>query len=229
LAKDLLDSDPKLSDVEKKWQKLASDDAIARTKKALESKKHKVDVVENKEAALKLITSLPLKESSVFLVGSTTLQEIGLTSYFEEHREAAKRNIKFEILLAQSKGETGKAGELVREGLSADIVFSSVPALAESGELIVCCATGSRTGAFNYSAKRLVVVVGANKIVPNYETARKRMEEYALPLESARSRIAYAKLNVEGSAINFEATIHGGNPLADGRIYVIIVKEHLGY
>jgi len=56
------------------------------------------------------------------------------------------------------------------------------------------------------------------------------MEEYALPLESARARIAYAAMKVQGSAINFETTIHTGNPFGGaGRVHVVIVNEQLGY
>lgn len=48
----------------------------------------------------------------------------------------------------------------------------------------------------------VIVVVGANKIVPTYADAVKRTEEYCLPLESARVRVAYAAMGVKASSIN---------------------------
>jgi len=227
---DLYAHDKELSSVDKKWHSPASAEAIEATKKALEAKKHKVDVVDNKEAALKLLTSLDVKDKSIFLPGSTTLQEIGFTHFLQENKGYAKRNFKAEVLAAQSSGAWAKSGALLREGQSADVVFSSVPAIAQTGEIYVVCATGSRTGSFVASANSLVLVVGSNKITADYATALKRTREFALPVESARSRIAYAAMGVKGSSINFEATLHTENPFGPGgRVHIILVKEALGY
>jgi len=196
----------------------------------LEAKKHKVDVVANKEAALKLLTSLDVKEKSIFLAGSTTLQEIGFTSFLHENKSFAKRNIKAEVIAAQQAGDWGKVGSLTREGQSADVVFSSVPALAQTGEIHVVCATGSRTGSFAYAANHLVIVIGSNKITPDLATALKRTKEFAAPVEGARCRIVYEAMGVKGTAINFETTLHNEDPFGPGgRVHIVIVKESLGY
>jgi len=226
---DLYETDPLVASVDKKWATLASPASVEKAVKALTEKKYQVDVVDSKEAALKVLTALPLAESSVYLAGSTSLQEIGLTAYFREHPSAAKRNIKGETIAAMGKGDWGAAGELMRVGQSADLFFSSVSAITESGEIVVCCASGSRTGGFAHSAKKVVIVVGTNKIVPDLATAHKRQEEYCLPLEGGRARIAFAAMGVKGSAINFETTLHGGNPFGAPRVHVVVVKEHLGY
>jgi len=227
-ANELLGFDTKLSTVDKKWGAPASAESVERTKKALEAKKYKVDVVENREAALKVLTSLNVKESSIYLAGSTTLHEVGFITYLHDAKDYAKRNIKGELVAAQKAGDQAKAGALVREGLVADYFITSAPAIAETGEIHVVCATGSRTGGF-VSAGHLVVVVGSNKITSDYATALQRTREYALNLESARSRIAYAAYGVQGSAINYESTLHGENPFGAPRVHVIIVKEALGY
>jgi len=229
-SEDLFGHDTQLSSVDKKWAKAASPEIIEKTVKALEAKKYKVDVVDNKEAALKLLTSYDVKDKSVYLAGSTTLQEIGFISWLHDKKDFGKRNIKAEVVAAQAAGEQAKAGALMREGQSADVFFSSVPAIAETGEIHVVCASGTRTGGFVHSAGRLVIVTGSNKITSDYATALKRTREYVLPLESARARIAYASWGVKGSQITYEATLHGENPFAQtSRVHVIIVKEALGF
>jgi hypothetical protein len=227
-TKELFGHDSKLSTVDKKWGSPASAESVERTKKALEAKKYKVDVVENGAEALKLLTSLDLKKESIWTAGSTTLSEIGFTTYLQEHKDYAKRNIKAEFVAAQGSGDNAKAGALIKEGLTADVFFSSVSSLAETGELHVVCATGSRTGGF-VSAGRLVIVTGSNKITKDLPTALARTREYALPLESARARIAYGQWGVTESHINFETILHAGNPFGAPRVHVIIIKEALGF
>ena len=56
---------------------------------------------------------------------------------------------------------------------------------------VVVDLTGTRTGAFIYTANKVVVVISANKITPTYEDAVKRLYDYSLPLECARVRVAY--------------------------------------
>jgi len=177
-----------------------------------------------------LLTSLDVKDKSIYLAGSTTLQEVGFVTWLQEKKDYAKRNIKAEVVAAQSSGDQAKAGALMREGQSADVFFSSVSAIAETGEIHVVCASGTRTGGFVHSAGRLVIVVGSNKIAPDYASALKRTREYALPLESARARIAYASWGVKQSQITFEATLHGENPFAgQSRVHVILIKEAVGF
>jgi len=79
----------------------------------------------------------------------------------------------------------------------------------------------------------------------------KRTEEWVLPLESARARIAYKAWGVTGSTINnlcmsetffilfltsanssiaFAVVIRGPNPFAPKqRVQVILVKENIGF
>lgn len=63
-------------------------------------------------------------------------------------------------------------------------------------------ATGSRVGPFSFSADNVVIVIGSNKITPTQAEAVARAKNYQLPMESARARVAYAAMGVQGSAIN---------------------------
>jgi len=234
-AAELFATDPQLRPVDRKWSSLASEASVQRTAKALQDNKCKVDVVNNKEDALNILKSIHLKESSIYLCGSTTLEEVGWTKYLKEHKDHAKRNIKHESVAAGNKGDRETANELMREGMRADYVFTSVPAISEKGDMVICCMTGTRTGAFSQTAKTLVVVAGTNKIVDSYETCLKRMNDYALPLESARVRIVFKNYGVSSSAINFSGAIRATHAsdltlnFSKPNVHVILVKQQLGY
>jgi len=219
--------DPQLAKVDQKWGLPTSTEAIDKACSALRQLKHQCDVVDTRDQALDLLKKLNLKNSSIYLCGSTTLSEIGWTDYLKKNPNSSKRNIKNEAVAAQTAGQNAKFDQLMREGLCADYVFTSVSAVTETGEILSCCLTGTRSGALAYSARTLVIVVGSNKIVKDYETAVVRQTEYCLPLESARVRVAY---NLPASNINFSSSIRGANAWGrDGRVRVIIVKEPLGY
>jgi len=234
-AAELFTTDQQLKPVDRKWSSLASEASVQRTVKALQDNKVKVDVVNTKEDALNILKSIPLKDASIYLCGSTTLEEVGWTKFLKEHKEHARRNIKHESVAAGNKGDRETANELMREGMRADYVFTSVPAISEKGDMVICCMTGTRTGAFSQTAKTLVVVAGTNKIVDSYETCLKRMNEYALPLESARVRIVFKNYGVSSSAINFSGAIratHASDPtlnFSKPNIHVVLVKQQLGY
>jgi len=63
-----------------KYSKLASDESLSRTQQGLESKGHKVSIVDTGSDALSLITSLIPEGSSVHNTGSTSLVRFQSTS-----------------------------------------------------------------------------------------------------------------------------------------------------
>jgi len=219
----LFKSDPLLKDLPfEKYHRLASATSIEKTQQALESKKHKVTVVDTKEQALEVLKATIPKGASVMNGGSTTLGEIGFIEYLKNATDYDNLHVK---VFAET--DWAKQAELRRLALSADYFISSVSGVAETGEFMVCDLTGTRTGAFCGSAKNLIIVVGANKIVPTLHDLAERQEKFCLPLESARARIVY---KVPGSMINNSVTISGSNPFAaPGRFHIIIVKESLGF
>jgi len=216
-------SDEQLKDIDfAKYQTVPSNEAIHHAKAALEAKNHKVTIVETRAEALEAVKNAVPKGASVMNAGSVTLSEIGLTEHLKHQSEWVNLH---EQILAEKDQQ--KAADLRRHSITADYFFSSVCAVSETGDFVVVDLTGSRTGAFSFSAGHLVLVVGANKIVPTYEDAVARAHNFCLPMESARVRVAY---KVPASSINNFVAIRGGNPWgAPGRFHLIIVKEVLGY
>jgi L-lactate utilization protein LutB len=214
--------EPQIKELPQKYSRPASDEAIEKTKAALESRGHKVSVVSTPEEAVNLIKEHIPEGASVYNAGSTTLREIGFL-------DVLKTTNKWRNLHAEFLAETDpvKSAEKRREGMSADYFLSSVSAISEEGDLVVVDASGTRVGGFAYSAKNVVVVAGSNKIVPTYEDAVARTYDFALPLESARARKAYG---VPGSAVNYFFALRNAGPWATrGRVHVVLLKNSYGY
>jgi len=204
-----------------KWYVPASDDAIAETKKHLEAKKHKVSVVHDAAEALALLKTL-VKGEETFAAHSTTLNEIGFTDY------AKTQSGEFTSLNSKIVAETdwAKVGELRRQAMGATNYLTSANAVGHDGSITIVDASGTRVGGVSYAAKKVIIVVGSNKIVKDVHEGYKRVHEFSLPTESARARVAYG---VPGSAVNFQTTIHSGSPYGADRIHVVIIKQVLGF
>jgi hypothetical protein len=110
-----------------------------------------------------------------------------------------------------------------RKSVTADYFISSVNAVTEDGVLLAVDATGSRVGAMPFAAKKLVLVIGAQKITKNLEEAIKRIKEYVLPKENKRAMEAYGMGTIFGKWVIIE------KETSPSRIKVILVEESLGF
>jgi len=223
---ELQTEDPLLKDLPiKKYSVTATKEVVEKTKAALEAKGHVAVVVSTKAEALEYIKSTIPKGSSVHNAGSHTLKQVGFSDYFKTQTEW--KNLHAEILAEQDQG---KSAELRRLAGTADWFLTSFSAVSAEGDLLSGDATGTRNGPIVHSAGHVIAVIGTNKIVPTYNDAVVRTEEYALPLESARARLAYGHWGVKGSAINTFIAIRGSSPWSTPkRIHVVIVTEELGF
>ena len=75
----------------------------------------------------------------------------------------------------------------------------------------------------NVAADRVILVIRAQKIVPDVATGMRRIYEYCYPLEDARARRAYGVPSGVNNILIINKTV------TPGRVTVIIVKERLGF
>lgn len=150
---------------------------------------------------------------------SKTLDEVGASKLINEGNKYI--SIKNKLM---SMDRTTQGREMQRLGASPVYAIGSVHGITEDGQIIIASATGSQLPAYSYGAEKVIWVVGAQKICKNLDDAMKRLNEYVLPLESERARIAYG---VEGS--NVSKLLIMNNEFNPGRIHVIMVKEELGF
>jgi hypothetical protein len=116
------------------------------------------------------------------------------------------------------------AGDDIRRLLAVpDVVVGSVAAITETGSLVVVSASGSQLPAYAGGAARAIWIVGAQKVVPDLSTALRRVEDHALPLESARAREAYGQPSAVNRLLVLNAEPH------PGRGTVLLLREAIGF
>jgi L-lactate utilization protein LutB len=204
---------------QRKWNRIPSSELLEQTVEAIGRRAMDAVVAENGEAAMAVIRELIPKGATVMSGSSTTLIEIGFENYVAEG-ESGWRSIRERIL---AENDERKRSELRRHSITADYFLSSANAIAATGEIVACDASGSRVGAWPYGAGRLVIVAGVNKIVPTLADAFDRIREYSFPLENARAIRAYGTPSMFGKYV-----ILAGERNPD-RTTVILVNEELGY
>ena len=186
---------------------------------AIKSRGINVIVVDNKEQALEKIIELIPKGMEVSNGSSTTLNEIGFIDYLKSKKHGW-RNLHEEIL---KEKDIAKQMDLRRKSITAEYFLGSVNAIAKSGELVACDASGSRVTAYPFAAKNLILVAGIQKITKNLDEAIKRIREHVYPLENKRAQEAYGVSSTIGKWIIIEREI------IPNRTTLILIKEKLGF
>ena len=108
--------------------------------------------------------------------------------------------------------------------LSSKYFVGSLQAITENGELLIASGSGSQIPSIAFSSENVILVVGAQKIVTDYQNGLKRLWEYCLPKEDERIKSAGGR----GSSLNKILIVEKeGSP--SRKIHIILVKESLGF
>jgi len=203
------------------YDTIASDQVIAKTVASLKGKNFNPIVVNAKKEALEKIKELIPAGASVMNGSSTTLEEIGFMQYLKDGKHGWN-DLHANIL---AENDAAKRAELRKQSVLSDWYLGSVHALTEGGEMIIASNTGSQLPHLVFTSKNLILIVGAQKIVPDLAEGMKRLETYVVPLEDDRAMKAYKA----HTANNKTLIVHGENPMSGRTFHVIILKEKLGF
>ena len=125
--------------------------------------------------------------------------------------------------------------ELRRQGLTADVMIASSNAITLDGKLVNLDGMGNRVAAMAFGPKKVILLVGMNKVVPDLESAMTRVKHYAAPINNIR--LAYKNPCTETGLCNDCSTpqricnlwsIIEGH-MIQNRIHVKLIGENLGY
>ncbi|MGB4580118.1 MAG: lactate utilization protein [Methanoculleus sp.] len=202
-----------------RWNRIPDDATIQKTVAAIEARNIRVILVDTAKDALQAVVDLIPEGGEVMNGFSTTLVEIGYDQVLEENPKGWRNY--HAVITAEN--DTEKRHALRRKSVAADYFLSGVQAIAESGEVVGCDKTGSRTGAWPHAAANLILVSGANKIVSTLDDALRRCREYALPLEEQRAQHVYGTGSYIGKYVILDRED------TDGRVTLVLIREPLGY
>lgn len=180
------------------------------------------------QAKDEIITMIP-KGASVYRCGSMTTTEIGLWEKLAERPEV-------KIFNPYQPGLSPEESvEVRRNGMMADVMIASSNAITLDGKLVNLDGSGNRIAAMAFGPRKVILVVGMNKVAPDLETAMARVKHYAAPVNVIR--IGYQNPCGENGLCsdckspqricNIWSIIEGH--MVKGRIHVKLVGENLGY
>ncbi len=112
--------------------------------------------------------------------------------------------------------------EISRMGATPDVIINSAHAVTLDGQLVITSASGSQLGPLASGAGKVIFVIGSQKIVPDLDTAFRRIKEYVFPYEDARLREQL------GAGTKIAKTLIFDEDYMPGRSTVILVREPIG-
>lgn len=199
------------------YGEIASANRIEKAASALRQNGIETFVVETGAQAKSKVFELLPAGAEVMTMTSVTLDTVGVA-------EEVMNSGRYQPVRARLNDASVGPREKKHMGAAPTWALGSVHAVTEDGRLLIASNTGSQLPAYTYGADHVIWVVGAQKIVSNFEDGLKRLYEYTLPLESERAKKAYG---VPGSAVNKLLVIN--HEVTPGRLYLILVKEQLGF
>ena len=128
-----------------------------------------------------------------------------------------------------------EAMELRRRGLTADVMIASTNAITLDGRLVNLDGMGNRVAAMAFGPKKVILVVGMNKVAPDLESAVARVKHYAAPVNNIRYGLKNpcvetglcSDCKTPQRICNMWSIIEGH--MIKNRIHVKLVGENLGY
>ncbi len=203
---------------------------------ALRKNRILAEYVPTKEDVVPLIKALIPVGSSVATGGSRTLDETGVTdllrsgnyTFFDRNNPALSPEEK---------------ADMTTKGATADVYLCSSNAITVQGELYNVDGFSNRVAAIANGPKKVIMVVGINKIVPDLNAAIRRVKTIAAPLNTKRLNCDTYCLRT-GVCMGLEGGMTDGchspgriccsylisaQQRVENRIHVILVGESLGF
>ena len=192
--------------------------------KGLESRNMSGYYAPDREAALKKALELIPEGSSVTMGGGVSVAEIGLVEALKEG------NYNF---IDRNEYEDKRAAMLL--AYDADVFLASANAMTEDGVLVNIDGNANRVSAMAYGPKKLVLIVGMNKVCDDVDGAMKRAravaattnaQRFGLSTPCAKTGACLDCKSPDTICCQFLITRFSRHT---GRIHVILVNDNLGY
>jgi hypothetical protein len=204
--------------ISRRFATTANDERVKRTAAALEANGITVFRAEDASAAREIVLGLIPDGSQVHHGASQSLEVTGIVNEIDSSGRFDPIRPRIWSMDRATQGD-----EIRRLSAAPDVMLGSVHAVTEAGSLVTASMGGSQLGPYSAGARRVILLVGTQKIVADLEEGLRRIEEYAFPLEDARAQAAYGI----HSGVNKILIIN--REVAPGRITVVLVDEVLGF
>ena len=180
-----------------------------------------------REEAVRKVSELIDDGCSVTWGGTMTVRDMGIP-------EALKRRGTLEVLDRDLVDTPDEKQAMYLRAFSADVYLSSANAISEDGVIVNIDGNGNRVAAITWGPKKVIFVIGLNKVAQTVEAALARARSTASPINAARFDIK-TPCQVDGVCHNCNSPesicnyVHFLRNSPRGRHTVVLVGEELGY
>ena len=179
------------------------------------------------EQAVKQVSELIKDGSSVTWGGTMTIRDLGIPQYLKDRGTLE--------VLDRDLAETSEEKQaMYLRAFSADVYLSSANAISEDGVIVNIDGNGNRVAAITWGPKKVIFVIGLNKVARDVEAALARARGTASPINAARFDIK-TPCKADGICHNCNSSesicsyVHFLRNSPQGRHIVVLVGENLGY
>ena len=179
------------------------------------------------DEAVKKVSELIADGSSVTWGGTMTVRDLGIPQYL-------KNRGTLEVLDRDLVTTPEEKQEMYLKAFSTDVYLSSANAISEDGVIVNIDGNGNRVAAITWGPKKVIFVIGLNKVAQNVEAALARARSTASPINAARFDIK-TPCQTDGVCHNCNSPesicnyVHFLRNSPRGRHVVVLVGENLGY
>ena len=165
--------------------------------------------------------------SSVTWGGTMTVRDLGIP-------EALKRRGTLEVIDRDLATTAEEKQSMYLRAFSTDVYLSSANAISEDGVIVNIDGNGNRVAAITWGPKKVIFVIGLNKVAQTVEAALARARSTASPVNAARFNIK-TPCQTDGVCHNCNSAdsicnyVHFLRNSPRGRHQVVLVGEDLGY
>ena len=179
------------------------------------------------EEAVKKVSELIEDGSSVTWGGTMTVRDMGIPQYLKDRGT-------LEVLDRDLAATPEEAQMIYLKAFSSDVYLSSANAISEGGVIVNIDGNGNRVAAITWGPKKVIFVIGMNKVAQNVEAALARARSTAAPTNAARFDVK-TPCKTDGVCHNCNSPqsicnyVHFLRNSPQGRHIVVLVGEPLGY
>ena len=178
--------------------------------------------------AVKKVSELIENGNSVTWGGSMTIRDLGIP-------DALRSRGTLEIFDRDTVESPEAVKEIYLRAFTADVYLTSANAISEDGVIVNIDGNGNRVAAITWGPKKVIFIIGMNKVAQTVEDALARARSIASPINSQRFDIK-TPCKIDGACHNCNAPesicsyVHFlRNSRNKGRHVVVLVGEDLGY
>ena len=158
------------------WNQKVAEKIIEKLEKRRMEGSYAATASQAKEEVLAMITP----GVSVFRCGTMTATYAGLW-------ESIAKLPKVKLIDPYEPGILPEEGLSRRQqGMAADFMIASSNAITLDGKLVNLDGMGNRVAAMAFGPKKVILMVGMNKVAPDLECAMARVKHYAAPINNIR-------------------------------------------